>query len=940
MALRIIDLDIDENLSADTKVTEVGWVLQPAIETEMMYFSSNRMDASSLKKVREYVDNQMKIKEYEMESITDYPQYITDNAKKAKAWVDENGYGSCMTDVGKARLNQLANREPISFDTIKRMKAYADRHKKDLQSSKSFEDGCGYLAWYSWGLDTSGRAEKWLESKINSVEEKMAEVGPKGGIKESPKAPKSSTPNPNPKGEGSAKGDASTTRGAEVTKRVEETLQNKSDDFNEKYKKKLGYGVNLGMLKSVYQRGVGAYNVSHSPEVKSAEQWALARVNAFLYLVKNGRPENPKYDSDFDLLPEKHPKKSKKEDMDYDTGNLPDYVNYATGDTKNNMLIEPMLFVERKAGEPVKEYVNRCTEYLIKNEGKDPKQAYAICISKSEEMASYPWPQCISDQLDKGYDEETANKICGSIKAQHSEEFLRGDKVSFDYDDTLSTARGMGLALHEKFQGSTLYIISARNNPQGMYAAADKLGIPHSRVFATGSNQRKVQKIKDLGITRHYDNNQDVINQLGYKGIKFSCPCLDDVSMKGQEIFEIMDRYNLIGFIDDQPVFSTPDMAQEYATEIGGCTGYQTTQDENGNDVYLPCSIKTDKAEIKSIGQENINLYSEQFNVDEYSDEEKETVALLKFLSETDIEKFEAVVGSLRGATEKEVKLRNHKNPTTYFKYERVDSGAPDRDFCTSIENRYFRRLEIDLLRDTNTEFGHEKQPYSKWLYKGGPNCVHAWRKFLVQGNDFADMGMAEGKAGIPPKQMPNNGYYSPETKRKSEVAYIISQQNSKQVFKADNDQRMIYTPLMIPNILIPRIDEANNNERYYVRFKPEVIEKIRNKFMIEGRLRATNYEHTDHKFNDIVMVESWIVQGPNDKAYELGFTKEQVPVGTWMGGYKVLETPEGNTMWNDYIKTGKVRGASVEGEFLMHFSNKFKEHSLFGKIKTNKVFN
>ena len=900
MALRIIDLDIDENLSADTKVTEVGWVLQPAIETEMMYFSSNRMDASSLKKVKEYVDNQMKIKEYEMESITDYPQYITDNAKKAKAWVDENGYGSCMTDVGKARLNQLANREPISFDTIKRMKAYADRHKKDLQSSKSFEDGCGYLAWYSWGLDTSGRAEKWLESKINSVEEKMAEVGPKGGIKESPKAPKSSTPNPNPKGEGSAKGDASTTRGAEVTKRVEETLQNKSDDFNEKYKKKLGYGVNLGMLKSVYQRGVGAYNVSHSPEVKSAEQWALARVNAFLYLVKNGRPENPKYDSDFDLLPEKHPKKSKKEDMDYDTGNLPDYVNYATGDTKNNMLIEPMLFVERKAGESKQDYISRCVEYHIKNENMKADQAYAICISKSEE-------------------------------------FLRGDKVSFDYDETLSTARGMGLALHEKFQGSTLYIISARNNPQGMYAAADKLGIPHSRVFALGTNQRKIQKIKDLGITRHYDNNPDVIKELGYKGIKFSCPCLDEVSSAGQEIFSIMDKYNLVGFIDNQPVFSTPDEAENYAEEIG-CTGHHVHQDENGNDVFMACD--SHGAEITSIGQENINIYSDEFNVDEYSDEEKETVALLKFLSETDHEKFEAVIDSLRGATEKEVIARNHKNPTTYFKYERIDSGSPDRDFCMSIEDRYFRRLEIDLLRDTNTEFGHEKQPYSKWLYKGGPNCVHAWRKFLVQGKDFADLGMAEGKAGIPPKQMPNNGYYSPETKRKSEVAYIISQQNSRQVFKADNDQRMIYTPLMIPNILIPRIDETNNNERYYVRFKPEVIEKIRNKFMIEGRLRATNYEHTDHKFNDIVMVESWIVQGPNDKAYELGFTKEQVPVGTWMGGYKVLETPEGNTMWNDYIKTGKVRGASVEGEFLMNFSNKFKEHSLFGKIKTNKVFN
>ena len=165
---------------------------------------------------------------------------------------------------------------------------------------------------------------------------------------------------------------------------------------------------------------------------------------------------------------------------------------------------------------------------------------------------------------------------------------------------------------------------------------------------------------------------------------------------------------------------------------------------------------------------------------------------------------------------------------------------------------------------------------------------------------------------------MPNSGYYSPETKRKSEVAYIVSQQNmSKQIFKADAEQRMLYTPLMLPNILIPRNDDG---DIYFVRFRPEVIEKIRNKFMIEGRLRQNNYEHSEQKFNDMVMVESWIVTGLSDKAYELGFTQEQVPIGSWMGGYKILDTEEGDVIWNDYIKSGKIKGASVEGEFLLKF--------------------
>jgi lambda family phage portal protein len=139
----------------------------------------------------------------------------------------------------------------------------------------------------------------------------LAVVGERGGIKASPKAPKSDTPNKDPQGEGTAKGDASGKRGAEVTAEQEKTLQNKADEFNEKDSNTKNGRATLGALKSVFQRGLGAFNTSHSPRVQSAEQWAFARVNAFLYLLKNGRPENPKYTTDNDLLPKEHPKAQK-----------------------------------------------------------------------------------------------------------------------------------------------------------------------------------------------------------------------------------------------------------------------------------------------------------------------------------------------------------------------------------------------------------------------------------------------------------------------------------------------------------------------------------------------------------------------------------------------------------------------------------------------------
>jgi lambda family phage portal protein len=136
----------------------------------------------------------------------------------------------------------------------------------------------------------------------------LAVVGERGGIKASPKAPKSDTPNKDPQGEGTAKGDASGKRGADVTAEQEKTLQNKADEFNEKDSNTKNGRATLGALKSVFQRGLGAFNTSHSPRVQSAEQWAFARVNAFLYLLKNGRPENPNYTTDNDLLPKEHPK--------------------------------------------------------------------------------------------------------------------------------------------------------------------------------------------------------------------------------------------------------------------------------------------------------------------------------------------------------------------------------------------------------------------------------------------------------------------------------------------------------------------------------------------------------------------------------------------------------------------------------------------------------
>ena len=250
-------------------------------------------------------DNRLKLKSY-----ADYPDAVANNAKRALEWAEKNGWGSCGTAVGKRRANQLASKQAITVSTIKRMRSFLARHAGDLESSKSYGDGCGKLMYDAWG----GKAGlRWAESKLKELGQiKAAEIDDKGRVSPSKKAPKSDTPNKSPKGKGTAKGNAKSTRGAKVSAADRKILQNKADKFNEQYKSKLGYGVTVGMLASVYQRGLGAFNTSHSPKVKSAKQWGQARVNAFLYLVRKGNPQNPKYTTDYDLLPKKHPKSSKK----------------------------------------------------------------------------------------------------------------------------------------------------------------------------------------------------------------------------------------------------------------------------------------------------------------------------------------------------------------------------------------------------------------------------------------------------------------------------------------------------------------------------------------------------------------------------------------------------------------------------------------------------
>ena len=103
----------------------------------------------------------------------------------------------------------------------------------------------------------------------------------------------------------------------EISERLRAALKKKADDHNDDVNNAASKKTNVPTLFKVYERGIGAYRTNPSsvrPSVSSPQQWAMARVNSFLYALKNGKFRSGKHD--VDLLPEGHPMSSKDKSID------------------------------------------------------------------------------------------------------------------------------------------------------------------------------------------------------------------------------------------------------------------------------------------------------------------------------------------------------------------------------------------------------------------------------------------------------------------------------------------------------------------------------------------------------------------------------------------------------------------------------------------------
>ena len=210
-------------------------------------------------------------------TYNDYPQKSVDNAKKGiKLNAEQNN--KCATNIGKQRAKDIVAKRGFSLSVLKRVFSYLSRAKEYYNPSD--ETACGTISYLLWGGESM---RVWAKNKLNELEKEERQV----------------------------------------SEQVEKGIRNKVKEHNDAVKDlKVDWNpkTTYAELLEVFERGIGAYKSNPSsvrPNVKSPEQWAYARVNSFLYALKNGKFRSGKHDTD--LLPVNHPvKKQMKEENNID----------------------------------------------------------------------------------------------------------------------------------------------------------------------------------------------------------------------------------------------------------------------------------------------------------------------------------------------------------------------------------------------------------------------------------------------------------------------------------------------------------------------------------------------------------------------------------------------------------------------------------------------
>ncbi len=137
------------------------------------------------------------------------------------------------------------------------------------------------------------------------------------------------------------------------------------------------------------------------------------------------------------------------------------------------------------------------------------------------------------------------------------------------------------------------------------------------------------------------------------------------------------------------------------------------------------------------------------------------------------------------------------------------------------------------------------------------------------------------------------------------ESDFVALKSDKVEFTEVDKEKRILMGAALVPHKPIYRRDQRGE---FYVYFTKDTIRRAMELFMQNGFQNNSTLEH-EMRIQGLTVIESWIVEGEKDKAYHYDL---DVPVGTWMVSVKV----NNDAIWENFVKTGKVKGFSIEGYF------------------------
>jgi len=158
------------------------------------------------------------------------------------------------------------------------------------------------------------------------------------------------------------------------------------------------------------------------------------------------------------------------------------------------------------------------------------------------------------------------------------------------------------------------------------------------------------------------------------------------------------------------------------------------------------------------------------------------------------------------------------------------------------------------------------------------------------------------------------------------DFVFFGKEKNNLTFAKVDEEKRMLISPALIPNKQIFRYDPQTDSD-YYVYFSKETVATAAALYLKHNNHHKATYEHSD-RVSGVLTVESWIKEGEQDKSNLYGF--KGLPLGTWFVKMKI----ENNELW-EKIKSGEVKGLSIEGYFIDRMETMSKKEPTTEEVRT-----